>query len=404
MKGRDMTGDSSKPTRIAVLGLGMAGSEILRTLSGCPEVEVAAVVTSREGALAAYQNEFGGQGYRDIDALCADQSIEAVWVATPSEYHAEHAIKLANHGKHVVMEKPFATSMQQCEQMIEAAERNKVTLIAGGSHSFNPSYLSMRQIITSGRLGALAALTDWAFTSWMLGPREPHEVDPARDGGELLNQGPHPIDALRLLGGGMVRSVRGSTIDTNLRGRPCAGYFTAFLEFEDGTPATLVYNGYGYIGGWELVAWGETPQRQKAAENQYAYRRQLRESIDDEYPSRELARYGSSPGGGRRGATGWAPSSPGNVIVSCERGEIRQSENGLYVYDDDGRHDEPFTVEGDVRIQEALELRRALAGQPIFRDGRWGMATLEVVLAIAESAAQRKEVKLSSQVAVPKGF
>jgi hypothetical protein len=89
--------------------------------------------------------------------------------------------------------------------------------------------------------------------------------------------------------------------------------------------------------------------------------------------------------------------------VTCERGEIRQSETGLYVYDDNGRHDEPFSVEGNVRTQEAQELLRAMRGEPIFRDGRWGLATLEVVNAIAESARTRSEVFLQHQVPVPEG-
>jgi phthalate 4,5-cis-dihydrodiol dehydrogenase len=92
------------------------------------------------------------------------------------------------------------------------------------------------------------------------------------------------------------------------------------------------------------------------------------------------------------------------VIATCELGEIRQSPSGLYVYDDEGRHDEPLTVGGNVRMNEALELRRALAGERIFRDGAWGMATLEVVLAIAESAASRSEVMLKHQVPAVDGI
>src|SRR5438270_5707473 len=102
----------------------MAGSEILRTLAAMPEVQIAAVVSSRQDALAAYRGQFGGTGYETLEELCRDSSIEAVWVATPSEYHAEHAIALARHGKHVVMEKPFAITLDECRRMIEAAEAN----------------------------------------------------------------------------------------------------------------------------------------------------------------------------------------------------------------------------------------------------------------------------------------
>lgn len=383
----------------------MAGGGILRNLSRMPELTVQAAVSSRPQALAAFTDQFKARGYRTLSELCRDEDVEAVWVATPSEHHCAHAITLAEHGKHIVMEKPFAVTLAECERMIEAAHRNNVVLIAGGSHSFNPAYLSMRKIITSGRLGRLGALTDWAFTEWMVRPREEHEVDPGRDGGELLNQGPHPIDALRLLGGGIVRSVRGTALDFALRGRACPGYFSAYIEFEDGTPATLVYDGYGYIDGWEMVDWGESPRRQAAFHANYAYRRQLRIGIADEVPARELNRFGAESGRNRGVSdAGWVPSSPGNIIASCERGEIRQSQNGLYVYDDEGRHDEPLTVGGNVRRNEAAELLRALAGEPFYRDGRWGMATLEVVLAIAQSGAERVEIQLKHQVPVLDGI
>src|SRR5439155_7038616 len=135
--------------------------------SRLPELRIAAAVSSRPHARAAFIESYGGRAYEFLDELCRDPEIEAVWVATPSEYHCEHAVMLAEHGKHVVMEKPFAITIAECERMIEAAERNHVTLIGGGSHSFNPAYLSMRKIITSERLGRLGALADWAFNRWM---------------------------------------------------------------------------------------------------------------------------------------------------------------------------------------------------------------------------------------------
>ena len=144
-------------------------------------------------------------------------------------------------------------------------------------------------------------------------------------------------------------------------------------------------------------------EREIGSNAQYAYRRQLRGGVLDEDEVRARARFGA--GTGRGGGDGtWVPGSPGNVIATCELGVLRQSPTGLYVYDDDGRHDEPFTVGGNVRLNEAAELRRALRGEPYFRGGRWGMATLEVVLAIAESAKQHKEVYMQHQVPVLDGI
>ena len=397
-----MTTNNGKPINVGVIGLGMAGAGILRGLATQPGVRLAAAADTRESALGAFRNQYGGRIYDSLDRLCADPEVEAVWVATPTHLRCEHAVALANAGKHVVFEKPMAKSLAECEQMIEAAAKNNVALIAGGHRSYDPAFLEMRRIITSGRLGKLGGLTDWSFSDWMLRARMPHEVDVNIDGGEVFNQGPHPVDALRLVGGGMVRSVRGAAVDMSLPGRPCPGYFTAFLEFEDGTPATLLYNGYGYVRGWELVPWGETEGRTAAAATAGDYRKRLRTGIANEEEARERLRYGGRPDDGRRvaGADTWVPSDAGLVIASCELGEIRQSATGLYVYDDDGRHEEPLPEGANARANEIDELRNAIAGRPVFRDGHWGMATLEVVLAILESSATHKEVVLRHQVPV----
>ena len=390
-----------QPIKVGVAGLGMAGAGIVAQLSNVSGVELAAAADMRENALGTFQQQYGGRTYESFDSLCEDPDIDAVWVATPSHLHCEHVVKLAEHGKHIVVEKPMAISLEECEKMVEAAEKHSVTLIAGGARSFDPVFVEMSRIIRSGRLGKLGALATWAFTGWMTRAREPHELDLQKDGGCIFNQGPHPVDVLRLLGGGVVRSVRGSVVDLNLPGRPGPGYFSAFLEFDDGTPATLLYDGYGYVQGWELVPWGETPQRAAASDSSNAYRRQLRSGTADEISARELLRFGGRPDGGSpfgRGDGNWSPMDAGLVIATCELGVIRQSAKGLYIYDDDGRHDEAIALSASARENEVADLKRGMAGSKPVHDGRWGMASMEVVLAIAESAKTHKEVTLSHQV------
>jgi len=91
----------------------------------------------------------------------------------------------------------------------------------------------------------------------------------------------------------------------------------------------------------------------------------------------------------------------GLVIASFEHGEVWQSATGLYVYDDEGRHDESLPSSASARLNEVRELRGAIDGdsRPL-HDGRWGMATMEVVLALMESSAERREIELHHQIAV----
>ena len=103
------------------------------------------------------------------------------------------------------------------------------------------------------------------------------------------------------------------------------------------------------------------------------------------------------------------PGNQGVFVVSFDRGDVRASPEGLYVYGDDGMKEVPISQrrgEGMAFMDdEAMELYNAVRhNAPMLHDGRWGMATAEVQWAILESARHREEIRLQHQVAVPEGF
>jgi phthalate 4,5-cis-dihydrodiol dehydrogenase len=121
--------------------------------------------------------------------------------------------------------------------------------------------------------------------------------------------------------------------------------------------------------------------------------------------SRELLRYAGRPPGSSRsgdggGNEGWVPGDYGIIVATCDLGEVRQSREGLYVYDDDGRHDEPLPAGATLRGNEVGELRKAIAGGTPVHHGAWAKATIELVLALIESAGTHREVVLKHQVPV----
>jgi predicted dehydrogenase len=92
----------------------------------------------------------------------------------------------------------------------------------------------------------------------------------------------------------------------------------------------------------------------------------------------------------------------GVTLASFERGDLRQSPNGLYIYDDNGRREVPVEGGRGVGTLEMQEMHDAIfANAPIIHDGRWATATLEVALAIVQSGRERREVMLSRQCALP---
>ena len=99
----------------------------------------------------------------------------------------------------------------------------------------------------------------------------------------------------------------------------------------------------------------------------------------------------------------------GLAIASLDRADVRQSRHGLFIHDDAGKHDVEIAGGRETAIvqrrAELEELYRAVVhGEPLWHDGRWGMATLEVCLAMMQSARERREIMLAHQVPVPAGY
>src|SRR5262249_50932806 len=162
----------------------------------------------------------------------------------------------------------------------------------------------------------------------------------AQGGGVPYRQGPHQVDTVRLLGGGLVRSVR-AQVGQWLPERPIPGYYAAFLEFEDGTPATIVHNGYGYFLGAELVPWGPDGQRY-TAEERAAVRQALRAGTRAETEEKQAMRIGGAQERQlfrREEPRPWMPEDAGLVLASCDRGDLRQSAYGIYVHSDRGKEE-----------------------------------------------------------------
>jgi phthalate 4,5-cis-dihydrodiol dehydrogenase len=394
----------ARTLRVGIAGLGVASTQILPPMEAFEGIRIAAAADQRSDALEAFERRYGGRGHQTVAELAADPDVDAVWVSTPNQFHCEHVVTCVEHGKHVVVEKPMALSLEECERMVEAAERNHVQLLCGHTQSFNPAIRKMREIVVSGELGRLAAIHTWMSTDWLLRPRMPQELDLSLGGGVVYRQGPHQIDTMRLLGGGMVRSVRGMTGQL-MPERPAPGNYTAYLEFEDGTPATAIYNGYGYFDTSEFM--GGYGERHYTPEQRVEVRNQIRAQARDDARAKEAMRFGGQQEGGyshgsaeaRRERLPGGGAFFGITVVTCERGSIRQTPPGsLLVYGDSGIREVEVSGRTASRNSELEELYDAvMEGRPVYHDGRWGMATLEVVLGIMQSARERREIMMTRQ-------
>jgi phthalate 4,5-cis-dihydrodiol dehydrogenase len=394
-----------------MIGIGVGGAEILPAMEAMDTVDVVAGADVVPTTLERFSERFpNARTYASAEGLCADPDVDAVWVSSPNRFHAEHTILAARSGKHVVVEKPMAVTLADAARMIEAADTHGIKLLAGHTRAFTLPIRAMRKVIESGKFGQLRALNIWSYSDWMLRPRTADELDLAQGGGIPYRQGPHQVDTVRLLGGGMLRSVR-AQVGQWMPERPIPGHYAAFMEFENGTPATISHNGYGYFLGAELVPWGEDRHRYTAAERA-SIRQQLRSGTRAETSEKQAMRIGGDQERiifRRAEPEPWVPEDMGMAIASLDRADLRQSRFGIYVHSDAGKEEidvlarRPMGV--SQRRAELEELYDAVVlGKPLWHDGRWGMATLEVCLAMMQSARERTEIMLRHQVPVPDGY
>jgi phthalate 4,5-cis-dihydrodiol dehydrogenase len=384
------------PIGVGIVGLGMAGAVMVQAAAAHPGFVLRAAADPHPGPREAFARDFNASAYADVAELVADPAVQVVYIATPHQFHAPHAILAAEHGKHVIVEKPMALTLADCDAMIAAAERHQVQLIVGHTHAFDPAVRMMRDLIAGGTLGPLGMILSFNYTNYLYRPRRPEELDTARGGGILFNQVPHQIDTVRLLAGGLARRVR-AQVNVLDPARPTEAGCMALLQFDGGVSASLTYSGYDHFDSdeWHFgVGEGGAPKQIAHG----AARRALAEIRSEAGLRTERLAYGANK-------TGLPPRQPhfGLTIATCARGDLRASADGVMIYAQDGMRELPIPkTAGMAGRQQVLDdMREALrSGRKPRHDGAWGKATLEVALAVQRSAREGREVALDHQVAV----
>jgi phthalate 4,5-cis-dihydrodiol dehydrogenase len=376
--------------KLGAAGLGRAFDLMAPALAADPRVALVAGADPRPQARAGFESRFGAKAYPSVEALCADPAVQAVYVATPHEHHAAHACLAASSKKHVLVEKPMALALEECRTMIDAARRAGVALVVGPSHSFDAPVLHARKLIASGAFGALRMIASLNFTDFLYRPRRLEELDTARGGGAVFNQAAHQVDVVRLLAQGDVRSVRAATGNWD-PARATEGAYSCLLDFDNGAFASLTYSGYAHFDSDELMGWvGEMGRRKDPS--RYGAARKALKGADE----RQL-KYSRNENG-RQEPPAHHPHF-GLLVVSCERADLRPLPEGVMIYADEEKRLEALAPPRIPRVEVIDELYdAAVSGKPALHDGAWGMATLEVCLAILESARAGKEISLSPPV------
>lgn len=381
------------PLRVGLCGLGAAGWAFVPPLRRHPGLHwVAAADPAPEARDEALQAG-AATVHSSLAEMLAGAALDAVILATPTPLHAPQTLQALAAGMHVLVEKPMAAALADAQAMVAAARQAQRVLMVGHSHGQDGPIRRMRELITAGEIGALRLIHTWNHTDWLQRPRRADELDVAQGGGVTFRQGAHQFDILRVLTGGLTTRVHARCDGGAASGR-VIGAHQAFVEFDGGVSATAIYSGHGGhdarelcfgIGEWGTAAGAapSLPPLPPAADPLQAKRARARHAIADLAPH---------------------PPFFGLTVVSGERGEIRQSPQGLWLHSHNGAH--PTRREVMLPLDRAprdltladwhAAMRRPAAERPA---GDWALATLELVLQAMASSEAGEPLPLHHQVA-----
>lgn len=215
--------EPNKQLGMAVVGLGgYATRSVGPEIAACQHVRLAGVVTGDAEKGRSWAKEHGFEqdaiySYENFDTIASDDRIDFVHIALPNSMHAEFAIRAAQAGKHVMVEKPMAISSQQCEKMIAAAKQAGVLLGVNYRLHWEPHHVKATEQLSSGIIGDLTNGNyefSWGYARALTGPNKDNVkkwlLDPKMaGGGALFDTGVYPIQAACYLTGREPVAVRG---------------------------------------------------------------------------------------------------------------------------------------------------------------------------------------------------
>jgi predicted dehydrogenase len=199
----------SDPLHVAVIGAGWGGELHLKAYSDCPDAEVVAICSRTRSSAEQVAERFGVRGvYTDFAEMADAEDLDVVSIATPTSSHRQYTVAAAEHGYHVLCDKPAAMTADDAEDMLRAAEEHGVRHATGFiSHHF-PALTKLRSLIADGAIGELREVHSRAALGAPVLPMM-WLYDAEAGGGSLLQHGQHMIEMVRWIVGAEITAVCG---------------------------------------------------------------------------------------------------------------------------------------------------------------------------------------------------
>lgn len=291
------------PTRkmgYCVIGLGRIADHFLRGVKDSTTSQITGLVSGHRDKALKIAAQYGVPetsiySYEQMDAMRDNKNIDAVYVALPNSMHAEYTIRSAKAGKHVLCEKPMATSVADSEAMIAACKAANVKLMIAYRLHYEPITLKTIKMLRDGVLGQIQAIT--SVNGFNIGKGEWRYDKALSGGGSLMDMGVYSLNATRYLTGEEPRTFTSTitTVDKNdERFKTVEENIAWTMTFPSGAVANCVttyganmpgfYRVYGSKGWLEVADFGYQGTHLTGSYREDAKRLQLDETNPEKDP------------------------------------------------------------------------------------------------------------------------
>ncbi|MGG1555202.1 Gfo/Idh/MocA family protein [Paenibacillus ferrarius] len=241
--------------KIAVIGAGHNAEGHLKAMRELrDQLKPVAVADIRLDRAELLSDAAGITAYTDYREMVMREEPDIVVITLPHHLHKEAAVFCAEAGCHVLLEKPMALNVQECNEIMDAVRHSSVRLMVGHTQHFLAENLLAKQLIKdeSEQLGQLVMMNDTRHTTYYTAERPAWFLDKQCSGGGILfNLGSHSVDRIMWFGNAPIVKVRASISHYGAVG-DVEGSGVIFLENEGGVPSTIVQSGYGGVPRNEL--------------------------------------------------------------------------------------------------------------------------------------------------------
>ena len=230
--------------RVGIIGLGGIARAHGDAVAALDNVEVIAVADLFEDKRQQFMERYDvPKGYVSHIELLQDKEIDAVAITLGHQLHHKLTVDSCNAGKHVLVEKPMAISLEQCDDMIAVAAANGVKLMIGFTQHYYGTSLKAKEILDSGELGPAITAVCYMSKNWGYKGRRPQYRSRYHGGGMWLTNGVHVVDRLTWVMASQAVSVSAS-IGARAHYQAGDDSATAFIRYKNGLAGVAVAVGY----------------------------------------------------------------------------------------------------------------------------------------------------------------